>query len=148
MTQRIDLPYQPTAYQQALHAALARHRFVVAACHRRFGKTVMAVNHIIFESLRHPGHSYAYCAPFRYQAKSVAWAVFKEYLAPVPGVTFMEAELVIKLPNGSTIRLMGVDNADGVRGMGFNGMVADEVTDMVSDAWTLVLRPTLSRTKG
>ena len=145
---RINLPYQPHRHQQAVHAALAQHRFVVAACHRRFGKTVCAVNHLIYEGLKNPGQKYGYATPYRNQAKSVAWNLFKEYLAPVPGVAWNESDLVVTLPTGSTIRLMGVDNDTGIRGLGFSGLVCDEVADMPSDSWQLVLRPTLSRTNG
>jgi hypothetical protein len=146
--QRLLLPYQPARHQQAVHAVLSRHRFVVAALHRRAGKTVLAVNHLIVEALRHPGRSYGYVAPFRNQAKAIGWGLLKQYTAPIPGMQWNESELVARFPTGSTIRLMGVDNDTGIRGMGFDGLVCDEVADMPSDSWQLVLRPTLARTGG
>ena len=40
----VTVPYKPRPLQRLLHRALAHHRFAVAVCHRRLGKSVLAVN--------------------------------------------------------------------------------------------------------
>ncbi len=54
--------------------------------HRRFGKTVFAVNELISGAkrckLRQP--RFAYLAPFHIQAKDVAWSYLKLYTAKIP----------------------------------------------------------------
>jgi hypothetical protein len=52
------------------------------------------------------------------------------------------------LVNGSTISLRGADNPDSLRGVGLNFLVVDEAADLKEEAWTQVLRPTLSDTGG
>jgi hypothetical protein len=43
-TKAFTVPYKPRPLQRILHRAMDTHRFVVAVCHRRFGKSVLAVN--------------------------------------------------------------------------------------------------------
>jgi hypothetical protein len=50
--EEIIIPYKPRSQQLEIHNALDESRFVVAVCHRRFGKSVMAINHLIREALR------------------------------------------------------------------------------------------------
>ena len=68
------IPYAPR-YPE-VHDTLESRRFTVLVAHRRFGKTVLVVNHLIRAacmSAATAGH-FAYIAPFRNQAKDVAWA--------------------------------------------------------------------------
>jgi hypothetical protein len=90
---------------------------------------------------------YAYIAPFRSQAKSVAWDYLKFYAQPVSKST-NESDLTVELVNGAKIRLFGSDNADAMRGLGFNGVYLDEYGDFKPSVWGNVIRPTLSSTLG
>ena len=58
------IPYCPRPLQWRFHEE--RTRFCVLLCHRRFGKTVAAVNDLIREALRRGGEDWraAYAAPF------------------------------------------------------------------------------------
>jgi tripartite-type tricarboxylate transporter receptor subunit TctC len=67
---------------------------------------------------RSPNPHFCYIAPYRSQAKSVAWDYLKTFAAPVTKAS-NEAELQIDLINGGRIRLFGADNADAMRGLGF-----------------------------
>ena len=91
---KITIPYKPR-YPE-LHAALESRRFSVLVAHRRFGKTVLAVNHLLKQAAvcRRERGSFAYVAPFRNQAKAVAWDYLKHYSAPVPGRAVHEGEPV------------------------------------------------------
>ncbi len=125
-----------------------KQRWACLVCHRRLGKTVGVVNEVIKRALEKKGN-YAYIAPFRSQAKTVAWDYFKFYASNViKPKTANEAELKLTLINGSTIQLFGADNADAMRGLGFDGVACDEYGDFRPSVWGNVIRPTLSDKKG
>jgi len=44
---KIEIPYSPRSGQAELHRALSAKRWGVVVCHRRWGKTVMAINHLL-----------------------------------------------------------------------------------------------------
>ena len=90
---------------------------------------------------------YAYIAPYRSQAKSVAWDYLKHFAAPVLKSS-NEAELTVELVTGAKVRLFGADNADAMRGLGFSGVFMDEYGDFRPSVWGNVIRPTLSDKQG
>ena len=47
---KVTIPYTPRKQQAFIHTELDKHRFSVLCCHRRFGKTVMLINHLIKEA--------------------------------------------------------------------------------------------------
>lgn len=114
------------------------------------GKTVACIMDLVDAALRceKPNPRFAYIAPFYAQAKDVAWAYFKQFTAPIPGVEVHESELRIDLPNGARLRLYGADNYDRMRGIYFDGAVLDEYGDMDPRAWAEVIRPILSDRRG
>jgi hypothetical protein len=127
--------------------------------HRRFGKTVLAINELIDRGLNNPlkNPQYAYFAPFHGQAKRVAWEYMKDYTKQFPGINVNEAELRVDIPRPNPdptredkIRflLLGADNPTAIRGMYFDGIVLDEYAEMDPQIWTQVLRPTLSDRNG
>lgn len=135
-----------------LHEALEKFRFCVFVMHRRAGKTVMAINHLIKQALLcdKPFGHFAFVAPFRTQAKSIAWEYAKHYTAPLPR-TINETELSIVLPscNGSAkIRLFGADNPDALRGLYYDFVVIDEVSQCKAEVWQEVIRPSLADRDG
>lgn len=124
-------------------------RWACLVAHRRAGKTVSAVNDIIARAVMATGPNplFGYIAPYRSQAKSVSWDYFKWYAKPIIKQT-NEAELQITLVNGAQIRLFGADNADAMRGLGFDGIYMDEYGDFRPSVWGNVIRPTLSDKLG
>ena len=45
---KYTIPYCPTAYaRKVIHPALESHSRSVLVCHRRYGKTVLVINHMI-----------------------------------------------------------------------------------------------------
>lgn len=119
-------------------------------CHRRFGKTVLGVNHLEKGALtceRERGR-FAYIAPTYRQAKAVAWDYVKHYARPIPGVVFNESELRVDFPNESQVRLFGADNPDALRGVYFDGVVLDEFGLMQGKVWSEVVRPALADRMG
>lgn len=142
------IPYQPR--QQQLEWHNAKKRWNLLLCHRRFGKTVCAVNELIKSALtcelRAP--RFLYVAPLYKQAKKVAWDYIKYFCRPIPGVKFNESELRADFPTGARIQLGGGDNPDSFRGEYFDGVVLDEYGDMSPKLFTEVIRPALSDRKG
>jgi hypothetical protein len=144
----ISTGYVPHKFQRAAHQSLRRFSVIVA--HRRFGKTVLAVNSLIDAALRcrKVDPRYAYIAPFRGQAKAVAWDYLRRYALTVPGTIAAEGELSVTFPHGARIRLFGADNPDALRGIYLDGCVMDEVADMKPEVWGEVVRPALSDRLG
>jgi len=124
-------------------------RWACLVAHRRAGKTVAAVNDIIRAAITYQGERglFGYVAPYRSQAKAVAWQYFQEFAAPVTE-SKNEQELTLTLINGSQIRLFGADNADAMRGLGFDGLYLDEYGDFRPSVFGNVLRPSLSDKQG
>ena len=144
----ITIGYKPRLAFQPLHNRTQRWAVVVA--HRRAGKTVACVNELIKAALTFQGNDgrFAYVAPFYRQAKAVAWDYLKRYSSVIPNIAINESELRIDYPNGSRIQLFGADNADALRGLFFDGVVADEYGDWRPSVWGYVIRPALADRGG
>lgn len=146
----VFIPYAPRPEQLEIHKALAEHRFSVLVAHRRMGKTVSAVIHLIMQAVtctKLEGR-YAYIGPLLRQTKDVAWAYLKRYAGVIPGNRINESELSITLPNGARVRIYGADNPDSLRGVYFDGVVMDEVAQMKAEVWGEIVRPALSDRMG
>jgi hypothetical protein len=146
----IIIPYCPRPEQAEIHAALEAHRFCVLVAHRRMGKTVCVVNHLIKQAAlctRQNGQ-FAYVAPQRNQAKDIAWLYLKRFTEPIPGRVVNETELSIMLPNRARIRIYGADNPDSLRGIYIDGVCMDEVAQMKPEVWGEIVRPALSDRQG
>ena len=143
----ICLDYRPRQAFLPFHDRSQRYACVVA--HRRAGKTVAAIMDILRAAALNQGTHphYGYIAPYRSQAKSVAWGYLKTYARPLM-TNFNEAELYVDLFNGARIRLFGADSADALRGHGFDGIFMDEVGDFRPSVWGSVIRPCLADKQG
>ena len=148
MHDTIDLGYTPRNWQAEVHRNLKR--FSVLVCHRRAGKTVLAVMHLIHKALfiNSPNGRFAYIAPLMRQAKAIAWPYLRRYGQMIPDCKINESELYIQFRNGSQIRVYGADNPDSLRGIYLDGVVLDEVAQMRPETWQDVLRPALSDRQG
>lgn len=144
----IVIPYKPRPLQTTLHDSL--QRFNVIVCHRRFGKTVFAINELIKQCLQSTKDRprFAYLAPTYTQAKSIAWDYLKHYSRPIPGIDINESEMRIDYPNGGRIQLFGCNNPDGLRGIYLDGCILDEYAQMPPSLFGEVIRPALSDRKG
>ena len=146
----ITIPYSPRSHILPIHNSPKRFQLVVA--HRRAGKTVGLVNHIIRKGLENPRlippPRYAYIGPSFAQAKDLVWGYFKHYTAPLD-VKFSEGELNLILPNSAKVSLYGGASAyERMRGLYFDGAVLDEFPMLNPAAWTTVIRPCLADYKG
>ena len=145
---QIKIPYKPRDLQAEMHTDLKRWNVLVM--HRRFGKTVFAVNHMIKHALTCPlpRPRVALVAPTFTQAKRISWDYVKYYAGVIPGVTFNETELRADFPNGGRIMLLSGENPDALRGIYLDLCVFDEYGMQNPRVWGEVVRPALSDREG
>ena len=148
MSTVVKIPYTPR--HAKVHDLIESHRFVTVVAHRRFGKTVLTVNHLIkcaVKCTRRAGR-FGYIAPYLNQAKMIAWDYLRYYTSPIPGIKVNASELSVTLPNCAMIRIFGADNPDALRGGYFDVVVLDEVAQMKPEVWHEIIRPALADRSG
>ena len=148
MNKDIEISYCPRDQFMPLHEC--KKRWMVVVAHRRSGKTVASLNQLIRGALLCPNKNprFAYIAPYRIQAKAVAWQYLKDFTEGIPDRKVSESELYIQLPKGGRITLYGADNSESLRGLYLDGCVVDEPADMDGDFFKNILRPALSDRLG
>jgi len=146
----IVIPYKPRELQDFLHKEIDKHRFNVLVLHRRAGKTVMCINHMIKKCLTNPLPSprYVFISPYRLQGKATAWDYLKTYAGKIPGTKFNESELRCDFPTGGRITIMGAENDQAMRGIFLDGCVLDETQNIKPTLFPEVIRPSLADRKG
>ncbi len=145
------IPYVPRSHFRPLHMSKKRWMFTVA--HRRAGKTVALCNQTIRRALENkrafPPPRYAYIGPSFAQAKDLVWGYYKHYTSPLPRVKINEGDLQITLPNSAMINLYGGAAAyERMRGLYFDGVVADEYPLLNPSMLGSVVRPCLADYQG
>lgn len=148
MAEVIEIPYKPREQQLAIHDLMDEKRFGVVVAHRRMGKTVSAINHIIKDAILNQKEAprYAYIAPTYGQAKRVAWDYLVKYADPLGGSSNI-SELRVDFWD-RRIQLYGSDNPEALRGQYFDGVILDEIGDQNPKIWTDIVRPALADRKG
>ena len=110
--------------------------------------TVCAVNELIKRALSTPNTRNWYVTNDYKQAKRNVWDMFKNYMPAEAEAKFNTSELTIRLPNGSKIELIGVENLESLRGAAVHFAVLDEYADFPSAAYSKVIRPMFATTGG
>ena len=148
--QVIQIPFEARPLQRVVLGEMHRKRFGVLVCHRRFGKTVLAVNLLQQKALmcQKSRPRVAYVGPTYRQAKAIAWDYIKYYAGPIPGVVFNESELRVDYPNGGQVRIYGGDDPNSLKGLYFDEVVLDEYQLHQGEIFTEVLRPAVSDRTG
>jgi len=146
----VVIPYKPRKLQKFLHNQILKHRFNVIIAHRRSGKTVLCINHLIRAALTNPQPNprYAFIAPTFKQGKSTAWDYIKNYCRNIPYIKFNESELRCDFPNGSRITILGAENDQALRGIFLDGCVFDETQNISPVLFPEIIRPSLADRKG
>ena len=144
----LEIPYKPRKQQKEIHEVMDKTRFVVVVAHRRMGKTVSAINHIIKKAIlnKREAPRYAYIAPTYGQAKRVAWDYLIKYVEPLkaqPNTSELKVDFF-----GRRIQLYGSDNPESLRGQYFDGVILDEIGDQNPKIWTDIIRPALADRGG
>jgi hypothetical protein len=125
------------------------NRFKVLVTGRRFGKTHLCIRELCKHAAKKPGSINWYVSPSYRMSKQITWIQLVNKLSDLRWIKSKnEAELTCILKNGSIIALKGADNWASLRGVGLDFVVVDEFQDVPRQAWTEVIRPTLSDKQG
>lgn len=141
--------FNPRQLQAKMQAE--KRRFNSWVVHRRFGKSVLAVNDLIESAIECPFDQgrYAYAGPTYAQVEDIVWTYLKDFTEHIPGREVQESKLAVWLPTRrgsmSRIRLYGTDTPkQRLRGMYLDGIVFDEWAQIPPAVWTQQVRPMLS----
>lgn len=144
MTATLDITL-PRLHDAQWQIASSRARFRVAACGRRFGKTLMAGGEAV--KCAAPGRVGWWVAP-TYDVTRVGWRGVGYLARQIPGVEFKLADRMVIFPSGGMIQFKTASTAAGLRGEGLDFLIIDEAAFVPEDAWQADLRPALSDRLG
>lgn len=128
-------------------------RFIQLRAGRKWRKTSLIISWL-FEIAGKTGLVCPYVAPNRVQAKNICWDDhvqrilnhFSEIKLPYKK---NEVELSITLPNSGKVQLLGVENAEALRGISnWGAFGGDEIDDWELDIWPTIIRPNLMTNKA
>lgn len=138
--------YQPHSNQAKIHHSINNepHKYYVLAIGRQFGKSLLAVNQVLFWFFNIPNCRIGWVSPIYKQSKKV----FKDIDSAFGNNQHVfkshnGTELTYKGHNNSTIEFFSAERYDNIRGFTFDYLVCDEFAFMDSEAWTEVLRATV-----
>ncbi|MBN2224984.1 MAG: terminase family protein [Deltaproteobacteria bacterium] len=137
--------YRPHAGQRALHESYARFR--VAACGRRWGKTVAATAEMIKHAWQKPGSLSFWVAPVLRQS-TIAFDLVKRAMPRGALAAIHKVDRRVSLVNGSVIEFKSAEIPENLRGFGIDFLVVDEAAFLAGELWEEVLRPALSDRQG
>jgi len=143
-SQKVVLSLKLHESQKKVYQSPAKYIFLMAG--RRYGKTLLLVRKILKKAEK-PNSRIWYVAPFKNQAKDIAWIDLLQIIPKQIIKRKHEAELFIEFINGSTLFLKGADK-DNLLGTGLDFLGIDEAQDLKEDVWETVLRPMLKGRNG
>lgn len=138
--------YVPQSYQQEWHDNPTR--FLVAVTGRQIGKSTAAVNELIRRAMGKPNSRNWYVTNDFTQAERNIWSMVKHYVIPEMNCRITQKPMVVYFPNGSKIELIGVENAQSLKGATVDFMICDEYADFSRSIFSEILEPMLSTTEG
>lgn len=112
-------------------------------CPRRAGKSQADALYLLTNAIRHPGSRGLYLGLTRQTAKDIMWDTLKEWSSRLGlAFAFNETELSVRVPNGSSFRLFGMDatKAQAAKALGgrFMLVVLDEAASFRIDVRALI----------
>lgn len=132
--------------QLALLGAVDRGvRFPVVPAGRRSGKTERAKRFLAKQAMKNPNEKYFAAAPTYNQAKKIWWDDLKAFTLSATHLKRpSESNLIIYLPNGSEIHIIGLDQPQRIEGINWTGGVIDEIADVKGAALQENIMPALN----
>ena len=146
---KFQLNYQPREYFKPFHSRDKRFTFLCA--HRRCGKSYAAAADLVIRALntRKTRAQFVFAAPTAAQARSIIWKALNEIIGDlITECKTNQQRLSITFPNGAEIRVVGLTDADSLRGLYFDGIIIDECQDVSYELLSTVILPALSDRKG
>jgi len=135
-----------TKQLEIFEAFLAGARFMVIACGRRFGKTMLCAFIVIWSALQNAKWNIWIVAP-TFPQTDILWEMVLEYMPKEYIVQIFEGKKLIVLKNGSRIWAKSADNPQALVGRGLDLIVFDEASMCDIAAWNF-MRPALGDRKG
>jgi hypothetical protein len=142
---QIEVDYLPQSHQKQLHDC---NTSLVAVTGRQIGKTIAAVNELIKRAVITKGSRNWYVTNDYRQAKRNVWDLLLKFLPKELVKEANKSDLTVTLVNGSRIELIGVENAEKLRGAAVHFMILDEYADFKDGIFEKVLEPMLTTTNG
>lgn len=132
--------------QLALVAAISNGiRFPVVPAGRRSGKTERFKRFVAKQAMKNDNEMYFIAAPTYGQVKKIYWADMKKLtLSATHEKQPSETDLIIYMPNGSEIHLIGLDKPERIEGIPWTGGGIDEIADIKPNAWAENILPALN----
>lgn len=119
-------------------------RFPLVPAGRRSGKTERFKRFLVKQATKTVGQYFA-AAPTHNQAKKIFWQDLKDFtLCKTHPKRPSESDLIIFLPNGSEIHVIGLDTPQRIEGIPWTGGGIDEFADIKPDAWEANILPALN----
>lgn len=119
-------------------------RFPLVPAGRRSGKTERFKRFLVKQANRVVGMYFA-AAPTHAQAKKIFWDDLKKFtLSCSHAKRPSESDLIIYLPNGSEIHVIGLDKPQRIEGIPWTGGGIDEFADIKSESWEANIYPALN----
>lgn len=122
--------------------ATSKHLFGVVVAPRGSGKTLLAINMLLYWLLKEGNSKGGWISPIFSQGKSVFEQIVKSAFSLIKSSN--KADLTIEFINGSTIKFLSADRPDSVRGFRFNYLVLDETAFISEKAIEEAILPTLN----
>lgn len=120
-------------------------RFPIVPAGRRSGKTERAKRFLAKQAMLNPNEKYFAAAPTYNQAKKIWWDDLKMLTCSVLHLKKpSESALIIYLPNGTEIHVLGLDQPQRIEGINWTGGVIDEIADIKSEALEANIMPALN----
>lgn len=118
------------------------HLFGVVASPRGSGKTLMAINMLLYWVLNTKNQKGAWISPIYGQARAVYDIMVNASKDLIS--TSNRMELIINFVNGSSIKFLSSDSPDSIRGFRFNYIVIDEAAFHKETSIQTAILPTLN----
>lgn len=119
-------------------------RFPLVPAGRRSGKTERFKRFLVKQAFKVVGMYFA-AAPTHAQAKKIFWDDLKAFTFSCTHARRpSESDLIIYLPNGSEIHVIGLDKPQRIEGIPWTGGGIDEFADIKADSWEANIYPALN----
>lgn len=124
---------QDENYHEQNSFVLDHSKAITACCTRRAGKSTGLAHRFFRTMLKHPGCKVVYCSLTRDSAENIMWNILDEEQRRFGlQAEMIVSKLLVRLPNGSALRLYGADMKDFIprlKGGKYAGVAIDEAQD-------------------
>ena len=124
------------------------HRFTMAVCGRRFGKSYLSCAKALQTALSKKRANVLMIAPTFEMGRATLWRTLQDLVPDSWLLKTSESILEMQFLNGSRIEVKSGDRPDRLRGRSLDLVCMDEAAYLTETLWTEVLRPALSDREG